>query len=425
MKCNKDEARKAMEIAEKKISENDYNGAKKFVEKAQTLYPQLDGLEQMSMIIHVFISASNKIDTGGGGREETDWYGVLCVDPSADEEAVKKQYKKLALLLHPDKNRFKGAEDACKLVLEAWSLLSDKVMRTAYDQKRKSNEVKMQKPPNPQKPSASSNVDPSANATSNSKPAPAPENSSEQSKGGAFWTLCNECKSLCEYLRDLYLYKVVRCPNCDKTFIATENSFWGKIMREVDLRLALLRQREKNKKTNGASSFGTSYQTQEPPNAYNKPASSNWNQNASHGVDPSAYATSNNHAPPPSPAPAPAPVKPSKEIRAGYFWTLCNGCNTLCEYWRDRYLNKTIRCPNCGHTSIATDYNLWGKVMREVDYTLFLVLQQQQQRSAQNTSGGTYYPSASVPANGTLEILEKIFGILDEALAAAVVGYFL
>ncbi|XP_010431643.1 PREDICTED: dnaJ homolog subfamily B member 12-like [Camelina sativa] len=120
MESNKDEARRAIDIAEKKISANDYDGAKKLVNKAQRLYPQLEGLKQVLMTIDVYISASNK--TNG----ESDWYGVLGVDPLADDEAVKKRYKKLALLLHPDKNRFHGAEGAFKLVSQACNLLSDK-----------------------------------------------------------------------------------------------------------------------------------------------------------------------------------------------------------------------------------------------------------------------------------------------------------
>ncbi|XP_019087476.1 PREDICTED: E3 ubiquitin-protein ligase SINA-like 7 [Camelina sativa] len=90
-----------MEIAKKKLSENDYDGAKNFINKAQLL----------------------------GG--EADWYKILGVDPLADEEAVKKTYKQLALLLHPDKNKFDGAEGAFKLVLEAWCLLSDKYKKLA------------------------------------------------------------------------------------------------------------------------------------------------------------------------------------------------------------------------------------------------------------------------------------------------------
>ena len=66
-----------------------------------------------------------------------DWYGILGVYPYADEETVRKQYRKLALNLHPDKNKSPGAEGAFKLVSEAWSLLSDKVKRLAYNQNRR------------------------------------------------------------------------------------------------------------------------------------------------------------------------------------------------------------------------------------------------------------------------------------------------
>ncbi|CAH2043491.1 unnamed protein product [Thlaspi arvense] len=129
-----EEAKRALDIAERKLSEKDYDGAKKFVNKARNLYPKLDGLKQVLTIIDVYI-----------GGVESDWYGILGVDPLADDETLKKQYKKLALCLHPDKNRFNGAEGAFKLVSDACCLLSDKAKRIAYDQKRKSKEVKQKK----------------------------------------------------------------------------------------------------------------------------------------------------------------------------------------------------------------------------------------------------------------------------------------
>ncbi|KAL0657460.1 hypothetical protein Bca4012_078045 [Brassica carinata] len=90
-------------------------------------------------MIDVYISGS-----------ESDCYGILGVDTLSDDEAVKKQYKKLALLPHPDKNRLSGAEGAFKLVLDAWSLLSDKAKRVSYDhQKRKKKEKKSEPEPPP------------------------------------------------------------------------------------------------------------------------------------------------------------------------------------------------------------------------------------------------------------------------------------
>ncbi|KAE8719664.1 hypothetical protein F3Y22_tig00109936pilonHSYRG00123 [Hibiscus syriacus] len=80
----------------------------------------------MIATLDVYISAENKING------EADWYGILDVNPLADDEAVK-QYRKLALMLHPDKNKSIGAEGAFKLISEAWSLLLQKRQMGFYN----------------------------------------------------------------------------------------------------------------------------------------------------------------------------------------------------------------------------------------------------------------------------------------------------
>ena len=131
MECNREEALRAREIAEKKLSLQDYNGARKFLQKALQLFPALENTTQMSSVLDVHIAAQTKINGA-----ETDWYGILQVDPRAEEIVIKKQYKKLALLLHPDKNKAMGAESAFKLIGEALQVLSDKSKRVIYDAKR-------------------------------------------------------------------------------------------------------------------------------------------------------------------------------------------------------------------------------------------------------------------------------------------------
>ncbi|KDP27852.1 hypothetical protein JCGZ_18932 [Jatropha curcas] len=65
-----------------------------------------------------------------------DWYHILGVEEDADIDVIRKRYHKLALQLHPDKNKHPKAEIAFKLVLEAYSCLSDNVKREAFNLER-------------------------------------------------------------------------------------------------------------------------------------------------------------------------------------------------------------------------------------------------------------------------------------------------
>eukprot|EP00826_Nyctotherus_ovalis_P064524 TRINITY_DN9466_c0_g8_i1.p1 TRINITY_DN9466_c0_g8~~TRINITY_DN9466_c0_g8_i1.p1 ORF type:complete len:384 (+),score=140.73 TRINITY_DN9466_c0_g8_i1:205-1356(+) len=62
------------------------------------------------------------------------YYEILGVEKTAPEEEIKKQYKKLALKLHPDKNRSPKATEAFKKVTQAFSCLSNKEKRQIYDE---------------------------------------------------------------------------------------------------------------------------------------------------------------------------------------------------------------------------------------------------------------------------------------------------
>ena len=64
-----------------------------------------------------------------------DYYEVLGVDKNADEQAIKKAYRKLAMKYHPDRNPDnKEAEEKFKEVNEAYEVLSDATKRQNYDQ---------------------------------------------------------------------------------------------------------------------------------------------------------------------------------------------------------------------------------------------------------------------------------------------------
>lgn len=69
------------------------------------------------------------------GKKREDLYGILGVGRDANDEAIKKAYRKLARKLHPDVNPGDtAAEERFKTVSEAYSVLSDADKRKAYDE---------------------------------------------------------------------------------------------------------------------------------------------------------------------------------------------------------------------------------------------------------------------------------------------------
>jgi|SRR6218665_622416 len=62
-----------------------------------------------------------------------DYYQVLGVQKGANEDEVKKAYRKMALKYHPDKNKSPNAEEKFKEIAEAYEVLSDPQKREVYD----------------------------------------------------------------------------------------------------------------------------------------------------------------------------------------------------------------------------------------------------------------------------------------------------
>ena len=58
-------------------------------------------------------------------RAGNDLYAILSLPKSADDDDIKKAYRKLALKLHPDKNKAARADEAFKAISKAFSCLSD------------------------------------------------------------------------------------------------------------------------------------------------------------------------------------------------------------------------------------------------------------------------------------------------------------
>ncbi|KAI0518704.1 hypothetical protein KFK09_006140 [Dendrobium nobile] len=221
MDCNKEEATRAKEIAENKMHSRDFVGAKKLLLKALHLSPDIENASHMLTVCEVHCSAGSLVNG------QTDHYGVLQVEVSADEALIKKQYRRLALLLHPDKNKFAGAEAAFKLVGEAYKVLSDQANRQVYDSRRR---VQMR---------VATSWQPSQNSR-NARRYTAPTiNVSKNQFGGlkqqdqhppssffasqCFWTMCVFCNNRFQYSRS-WLNREVQCQKCFKKFFAFEVS---------------------------------------------------------------------------------------------------------------------------------------------------------------------------------------------------------
>ncbi|KAI0118768.1 hypothetical protein GGR51DRAFT_131927 [Nemania sp. FL0031] len=66
--------------------------------------------------------------------QRKDYYKILGVSKDADESTIKKAYRKLAIIHHPDKNRDdEGAAERFKDIGEAYETLSDPQKRARYD----------------------------------------------------------------------------------------------------------------------------------------------------------------------------------------------------------------------------------------------------------------------------------------------------
>ncbi|XP_061692732.1 dnaJ homolog subfamily B member 12a [Syngnathoides biaculeatus] len=172
MDSNKDEAERCIKIALNALSNDQPDKARKFLEKAQRLFPT----DQAQTLLETLAQNGKPPDQNGGpvngerpsmrhrhhresaetsGQGPTDsskpytaeqmeavrkikgckdYYQILGVEKTASDEDLKKAYRKLALKFHPDKNHAPGATDAFKAIGNAYAVLSNVEKRRQYDQ---------------------------------------------------------------------------------------------------------------------------------------------------------------------------------------------------------------------------------------------------------------------------------------------------
>ncbi|KAL8124350.1 uncharacterized protein LOC141718061 [Apium graveolens] len=194
MECNREEAIKAIKVAELKLQDGDFQAALKLAQKARNMFPGFDeNIAHVLIVCEVHCAAQNNEIAS-----EKDWYSILQNGGIVDESTVKRQYRKLALLLHPDKNKVVGAEAAFKLIGEANAFLLDPEKKSMYDRRYRAfkKNVALQSP--------ARQVD---------------RNDRNLGGNGTFWTICSSCNTKFQYYRT-YENTRLSCLVCKQEFVA-------------------------------------------------------------------------------------------------------------------------------------------------------------------------------------------------------------
>ncbi|MBA0631665.1 hypothetical protein Godav_000520 [Gossypium davidsonii] len=123
MDGNTTEAERWLTIAEKLLAARDLHGTRTFAIRARESAPIL--ADQILAVTDTLITAQSN---------PQDWYGILQLVPLTQSmEVVASQYRKLALLLNPGRNRLSFADQAFRFVSEAWNVLSNPSKKAVYD----------------------------------------------------------------------------------------------------------------------------------------------------------------------------------------------------------------------------------------------------------------------------------------------------
>uniref|UniRef100_A0A803PXP0 J domain-containing protein n=1 Tax=Cannabis sativa TaxID=3483 RepID=A0A803PXP0_CANSA len=121
------EAKRWLSTAEKLLAARDHLGAKSFAIRVREVYPGLETVDDLVAVADTLHAAEQRINN------QYDWYAILQLPRyTQNMELVATQYRRLALLLNPHRNRLPHSDEAFQLVTEAWAVLSNQTRRNFF-----------------------------------------------------------------------------------------------------------------------------------------------------------------------------------------------------------------------------------------------------------------------------------------------------
>ncbi|GMI89656.1 hypothetical protein HRI_002634900 [Hibiscus trionum] len=213
---NRADAKRLLAMAEKLLRGRHLKASRDAVVIARQNYPLLEGADQILAVIHVLIAASKRVN------DRRDWYSILQVDcRSEDNDLIKKQYHRLALLLDPETNDFPFADNAFKLVTDAWSVLSNSSKKSVYDKELESRTRTDSSTAGERRNKAGESTVRRGGQKQEHQQKRMPNSKARNENQGprmsTFWTACPYCYMLFEYPR-IYEGCGLRCQKCDRAF---------------------------------------------------------------------------------------------------------------------------------------------------------------------------------------------------------------
>ncbi|KAK2354365.1 Chaperone DnaJ-domain superfamily protein [Trifolium repens] len=239
---NRAEAERWLYTANKLLSARDLHGARSFAIRARESDPTFDASELLLAVIDTLLAGEARIND-----HHTDWYGILQIlRYTTNIDHIANQYRRLALLLDPNRNPFAFSGHAFSLVHDAWSVLSNPAKKAMYDSDLRLHTTPPVPPPQPQplpqqhqyqQQHQTNNPTPKKNPRSregvaepirqNRNPSESAEPTRQTRMASAaetdgkisFWTLCPYCYVYYEYPK-VYEECTLRCQSCRRGFHA-------------------------------------------------------------------------------------------------------------------------------------------------------------------------------------------------------------